>query len=100
MQNFSYSANETCSILKPYLFIIKRLTIYLTLYLLGFDLSGWCPRGGVWPEPPEDLPPADQAGPQAEARAPVHHCPQGDLHTQVQPAQTGIVLQTNWLTNI
>merc|ERR1719400_2625249 len=40
-------------------------------------------------QPPEDLQVHHKAGAQTEARAPVHHRAQGDLHPEVHPAPAG-----------
>ena len=55
----------------------------------GHRFAGGRTRGGVRPQPPEDLQADHQAGAQAEARAPVHHCAQGDLQPQVHAAKAG-----------
>ena len=51
--------------------------------------SCWRSWGAVWPEPPENLQAADKAGSPAGPQARVHHRPQGDVPSQVLPAQAG-----------
>ena len=55
----------------------------------GSRVSGGRARGGVRPQPPEDLQVCDKAGAQAGPQARVHYRAQGDLHPQVYPAQAG-----------
>ena len=52
----------------------------------GDGHAGGCSRGGVRPEPPEDLPVHDEAGAQAQSEAPVHDGAEGDVPDPVHAA--------------